>query len=455
MTPPAVPAERGARLRRLLCAVTIAALAVPAGARSQQEPAAAETTQEAAEPGSELTVYLMTIGQGDAVWERFGHNAIWMHDAARQTEIAYNYGIFVFGPGFYSRFLRGDMMYRMEPMDGPASAEAYAASNRSVWLQELNLTPAQRLKLRDFLEWNALPENKFYQYDYFHDNCSTRVRDALDYALDGTLRASAGGRPTGTSFRWHSLRLTAPQLATSTGLLLGLGPFADQPIDAWEESFIPMRLMAHARDVRVPGPDGVPVPLVRSERQLFQATRAPEADRPPQPTIAYLTAGLLIAGAILLLGRVPAGFLALGIAWSVAAGFFGVVLAALWAFTSHVATYYNENVFQLNPLSLVVAALLPFARRTPALRAAAIVASLIAAVSIFGLVLQALPGFDQVNGGIIALALPPNVALAAALVWMLKRRTKTSHLAMTGGRERVLASPHDDEQTRAQAAQQA
>lgn len=265
----------------------LAAQAAPAGAQPQRPSAGAqEPAPESAEPGSELTVYLMTIGQGDAVWERFGHNAIWVHDAARGTDVAYNYGIFVFGPGFYSRFLRGDMMYRMEPMDGPASLRHYTESNRSVWLQELNLTPAQRLKLLDFLEWNARDENKFYAYDYFRDNCSTRVRDALDLALDGGLHEATTGKPTGTTYRSHSLRLTSPQIATSTGLLLGLGALADRPIDAWEESFIPMRLMDHVRDMRVERPDGTSEPLVRSERLLFQATRSAEPDRPPPRTLA-------------------------------------------------------------------------------------------------------------------------------------------------------------------------
>lgn len=452
-------AARVNRLRLLAVALSVvAAQAAPAGAQPQRPAAEAqEPAPEGAEPGSELTVYLMTIGQGDAVWERFGHNAIWVHDAARGTDVAYNYGIFVFSPGFYSRFLRGDMMYRMEPTDGPASLRHYAESNRSVWLQELNLSPAQRLKLLDFLEWNARDENKFYAYDYFRDNCSTRVRDALDVALDGALREAMTGKPTETTYRSHSLRLTAPQIATSTGLLLGLGPFADRPIDAWDEGFIPMRLMDHVRDVRVERPDGTTEPLVRSERVLFQATRPPAPDRPPQRTLAHLVIGLLLGGALVLLGRsaaglpatardsgsgnagstkqrsAAAGFLALAVVWSLASGFFGVVLAGLWAFTSHVATYYNENVFQVNPLSFVLAVMLPFARRPAVLRTAAIVAAVIAMVSVIGLLIQLVPGFDQVNGGIIALALSPNLALAWTLAWMSTHHARAGRNAANRG----------------------
>jgi hypothetical protein len=380
----------------------------------------------AREPGSELTVYLMTIGPGAAVWEKFGHNAIWISDASTGSELAYNYGMFSFAePGYLRRFLAGDMQYWMEPFSGPGSAAAYARANRSVWVQELNLTPAQRVLLRDFLEWNARPENRFYRYDYYRDNCSTRVRDAIDRAVGGALRAATEGTPTGTTYRSHSLRLTAEQPLTYTGLLLGLGPLVDRPISAWEESFIPMRLREHARSVTVPGPDGRPAPLVLSERTLFESTGEPPPEAPPDRTVAYLLVGAALAALLLALGRAGStrriaatACLALAIAWSAVVGLFGLVLAALWAVTDHVAAYGNENLFQVNPLPLALAAALPLARRRPgAARAAVALATITAGLAALGFVLQLLPALDQVNGGIIALALPVHLALATVLWW--------------------------------------
>ena len=56
-------------------------------------------------PGSDLTVYLMTMGTGDQVWERFGHNAIRIVDASRGTDSVYNWGTFDFHqPNFLRRF---------------------------------------------------------------------------------------------------------------------------------------------------------------------------------------------------------------------------------------------------------------------------------------------------------------------------------------------------------------
>jgi hypothetical protein len=373
----------------------------------------------------------MTIGQGDAIWEKFGHNAIWIRDRERGVDVAYNYGMFAFDePGYLGRFLRGDMLYWMLPLDAVRSAEEYANANRSVWLQELNLTPAQRVRLRDFVEWNARPENRTYLYDYYRDNCSTRVRDAIDMALGGALRAATEDVPTGTTYRSHSLRLTASEIAAYTGLLLGLGPLVDHPLDAWEESFIPMQLREHVRRVRVTGPDGAEAPLVLSEQTLFEATRADPPARAPDRTPLYLAFSTVIAGAMLLAWRFGRGgsrvgwvFLVLALLWSLTAGLFGSILAALWAFTNHVAAHRNENLFQVNPFSLALAVALALALIRPsARRAAAWLALVVAGISLVGLAIQVLPGLDQVNGGIIALALPLHLAVALGLASSLRRQ---------------------------------
>ena len=108
------------------------------------------------EPGANLSVYLMTMGPGDAVWEKFGHNAIWIRDTTRGLDVAYNWGLFDFDAvDFYPRFLKGSMLYSMGGYAGVETVNAYASYNRSVWAQELALTPAQKQELLDFVRWNA------------------------------------------------------------------------------------------------------------------------------------------------------------------------------------------------------------------------------------------------------------------------------------------------------------
>ena len=100
---------------------------------------------------------------------------------------------------------------------------------------------------------NAPPENARYRYDYFTDNCSTRVRDALDRALGGALHQQMVGRSHGNTFRSEAVRLASPRLWMWLGFDIGLGPYADAPLSRWEEAFVPMRLADSLREMpRIP-----------------------------------------------------------------------------------------------------------------------------------------------------------------------------------------------------------
>ncbi len=393
-------------------------------------PAVAQGTVQQPEPGAELRVYLMTMGPGAQVWERFGHNAIWIHDPASPPDTAYNYGLFDFGQeNFLLRFIQGQMWYWMAGFPAEAYLRTYVRDNRSVWLQELNLPPAAKLELREYLRWNEQPEHRFYHYDYYLDNCSTRVRDALDRVLHGAIRAQTAGVETGTTYRFHTQRLTANDPPIFTGLDLALGPGVDRPISAWEEMFLPMALREHARRVTLRSRHGASVPLVAGERTLFESTAPDPPAAPPAWLPWYLLLGVSIGALAVGLGaaarksgpgRVGLGVLA--VLWGAIGGMGGLVLAVLWGLTDHAMAYRNENLFQLNPLLLGLAPLVPLAlagRRRP-MRWARMLAAALAALSVTGLVLQVLPGLDQVNGRIIALLLPIHLGVAAG-VWLVSR----------------------------------
>jgi hypothetical protein len=378
-------------------------------------------------------VFLMTVGQGDAVWEKFGHNAIWIRDDSTAYDVAFNYGIFdTFSDDFISRLVRGEMLYRVEGYPGTRLVEFYVVANRTVWVQELNLTLAERLELKSFLEWNTLPENKDYLYDYYRDNCSTRVRDALDRVMGGSLRQQLGSVETGTTYRWHTARLAADIVPAYTGLMLALGQPIDQPIDAWQESFVPMRLMAHLRTVSVPGDNGISEPLVLSESVLFEADRAPERAVPPRRVFGFTAIGCVIGLALLLMAaaghkRAPlVGFLTIGTIATIGVGVFGTLTWLLWIASGHDATYSNENVLQATPLSLVLMPALIAFGVGRAIRFTTILAVVIAGLATLGFVLQLLPGMYQVNGPIIGLALPVHVGLAGG-VMLLGRAATHAH----------------------------
>lgn len=366
----------------------------------------------------QLTVTVLTYETGGAVWERWGHNALWIHDAAAGTDRHYDYGRFDFNaPNFFLRFAQGRMWYSMGVADDPARYIAfYTGEGREIWSQELALTQAQAEALRDFLEWNARPENAGYAYDYYLDNCSTRIRDAIDRVTGGALR-QYGRAPSGMTWREETRRLNQHNPLLYTGLLAALGHPVDREMSRWEQMFLPGRVRQHLDSVRVAGPDGVLHPLVRSEVRLAAGGRWPVPDRPSDWTWRYLGVGLLLGGTLAWLGpRRRRAFGVLAGTWTVGAGVVGGALTWLWGWSHHVAAYRNENLFLFNLLLLVLAVLLPRGGRR-----AEQMALVVLAVAGLGLVAKLLPGFGQRNLELMALALP-----AHAGVWLgLRGRAPT------------------------------
>jgi hypothetical protein len=402
----------------MACAINLLAACWPAAGEAQTAP-----------PGRELKVFLMTFGPGRQVWERFGHNAIWIHDPADSTDLAFNYGLFDFHQhNFLLRFARGQMWYWMAGYPASAYIDQYERDNRSIWIQELELPPRAKIQLEEFLRWNALPEHRYYHYDYYRDNCSTRVRDAIDRVLNGAFRRQTDSVPAHTTYRFHTQRLTANDPLIFTALLGALGPGVDRPISAWEEMFLPLEMRQWVRTVTVPGPDGRPLPLVRSERTIFESTLRPPPDSPPNWVLWYLLIGLSIGGIASALARSarrsPAarfGFLVVTGGWLALAGLAGVVLVGLWGLTDHVMAYRNQNLLQLDPLAvaLIPAAFSAVRSGTPAWGVK--LARLVVGLSLAGLALKLLPAWTQVNGPIIALALPAHLGVAAALTRLASR----------------------------------
>lgn len=422
----------GARARRLLAALAalalgVAPLATPLSAQPSGTPrsAAPDAPQPDIDAGDDLDVMLATIGQGDLVWERFGHNALIIRDRSTGQATAWNWGVFDFDAvDFLPRLIRGEWRYWMEGMDAKRMLDYYASDNRDIVLQELNLTPAQERELLAFVRWNERPENRHYRYDYYLDNCSTRVRDAIDRVLGGQIRAATDTVVTATTFRQETRRLTGDQPLTYAGIMLALGNPADRPITVWEDMFLPVRMQVALRAVTVRGPDGAPVPLVKSERPYFESTRPPEPAEPPGFQWGYLVGGLALAALLAglaerarLNGRAARRTLAaLGSAWSLVAGIAGSLLVYVWLGTRHSFMYQNENLFLFQPLSLLLAVLLPRYLAGRGGRGAARLAAAIAGLALLGAALHVLlPGLRQVNGELVALALPAHLALAWAL----------------------------------------
>jgi hypothetical protein len=392
--------------------------------------ARAQVADSAGPPGSELTIYLMTMGQGDYIWERYGHNAIGIRDNRTGMDVVFNWGLFSFEePGFLGKFLRGENMYWMGGENAGATLEYYRSQNRTVEVQELNFSPPQRIAIRDFILNNAREENKYYKYDYFRDNCSTRARDVLDGTLGGALRMATDSVMSGTTYRWHALRLMAEDQLASVGINIGLGRPTDRELSQWEEMFIPMKVRDRVRDLRVPDDSGRLVPFVLSERVLFQAQRTPERDSPPPRWLPLGILGLLAgAGLVLLSRRTSSATVPLTL---VVVGFLGVmgwVLLYLRFMTPHIAAWGNTNLFVYNPIWLAVLVAMPLVRRsTRGRRIVFVLTSIAGALTAFGIIAPFIPGFAQGSFEVIAMAAPSGLAAA----WILRERTRPVETSAT------------------------
>lgn len=336
----------------LLLMVLLATLAAPAQAQSTtSEPSAGET----------LRISLLTFAPGETYWQRFGHNAILVENTATGANAVYNYGMFdFFQKNFFLNFARGHMVYRLDVDSLEHTLRNYAAESRWVYQQVLNLDAAQRLQLAMFLDLNARPENAEYRYDYFRDNCSTRVRDALDHVLGGALASTLRAQAVPVSYRFEATRLMRPILPLALGMDLIMGPAGDTPISRWEQSFVPGVLMQAVVGQRNHGQ-----PLVLQSGYLLTDQNSPVASAEPlRWHAAALAIGLLLGLLLAWLGHCKSrfGFGLLATPLLLTAGIVGLFMLVAWTLTEHWSMAANFNLLLFSPLALL---LLPTAWRKP------------------------------------------------------------------------------------------
>jgi hypothetical protein len=361
-------------------------------------------------PASAQQAWLMTYGTADRVEEQFGHNAIWIRDAERGVDAVYNFGFFDFDkPGFYREYLFGRMIYFALARSPEDELAYYRWRDRGVRAQRLALDTAQVRRLTDWLEARVQPDTREFRYDYYFNNCSNRIRDALDHALDGALADYARARPARLDFRQHTRRLIQDAPLLYTGIQAALGRMTDRPRTRWEEMFLPEVVAQTVAQMTVPGPDGELRPLVVADRILYESSRPPPPQTPGASWPAFLLAGVLTAFVILLPTRLlsaPRFAAVLGArAWILFSSLAGALLVFLWVATEHEAAWRNENLLLLNPLNLLLWRFRGGAVERAA--AGAIGLSLIAA-----LLLKLLPG-SQWNHDLLAWFVPAQ----AALLW--------------------------------------
>ena len=318
----------------------------------------------ASEPGTDLTISLLTMGPGEHPFTKFGHSAIWVHDAQTGRDEVYNYGTFAFdSPTLLLDSVAGKLPYWLSVQSYRGTLRSYGEAGRSVQASELELTPAQRVALYAALRDNERPEHRYYRYDYYRDNCATRIRDVIDGVIAGRIQAQTRPTPASMSFREHTLRLVADDALLYAGLDLAIGRETDAPITFWDEAFLPQKLHEALSRTRVMQ-NGRALPLIRSERSLLTSKLAAPRVAPPQWSSRYQLVGLCLGACFGLLGWAAysrrAARVALGVAYLVVGGSLGLLgcaLAYLTFFSAHSAAAANYNVLLVPPWLLALAVL--------------------------------------------------------------------------------------------------
>ena len=301
--------------------------------------ARAQPASPADRDSSRLRISLLTCTPGEELYSTFGHSAFRVIDSNAVTDIVYNYGTFNFDDdGFYLKFVRGKLLYYISTEYFSSFRDFYQSENRGMTEQVLNLSASEKINIRRFLNENSKEENKYYKYDFFFDNCTTRLRDILKKNHDSafTFRPVM---PAGTTFRdaiyeyldknnkhWSKLGID---------ILLGLP--CDGVMTAEQMQFLPDNLMKSL--------DSATHPLVLSHQELYSI----QEEKNNTSFFTPLTVFSLLFGFIFLIGFVKNKFIQ-GLLQGFDGLFFfltgalGIVLIFMWTATDHQMCKNNLNL---------------------------------------------------------------------------------------------------------------
>ncbi len=367
-----------ARMVRTLLALTLAALVIGGAARDAAAQAGRMGDVDALAPGATPpTIVLITIGRGALIFEKFGHTALCLDYAEPEREtVCFNYGTtdFTTPPLTLTwNFIRGSQKFYVEPVPLAGMVRFYRREDRTMWQQDLPLPPEQARAIERELLDDLRPENRFYVYDHFADNCSTKLRDILDTSTGGALKVDSG-KPFAMTFRQMGIRGMA-----EFPPLIALGDFAvgralDRRPTMWEAMFHPYVLREEVR-----------VRYGAEPRLIYERRSPPIPEDGPTGRLWSLLIGLGFALPLLaarLAGRFERPAVAIA---AVPVALLGLVIWTAAIVSQIPGLRWNEAVFLYTPFDLALPILGERNRRRYArVRLAMVIAvSLLRAVGIF------------------------------------------------------------------------
>ncbi len=303
--------------------------------------------------GAQISVITCGPTPGE-LYAAFGHSAIRVYDPDQQIDLAYNYGVFDFDqPNFYLNFARGYLYYKLGVYYYPHFRDYYISHNRFVHEQILELTAEQKQKIFDYLEWNAKPENQTYRYDYFYNNCATKIRDVLAETLKDELTFDGSFVKTDYTIRELTDLYLGPQPWGDLGIDICLGLPMDKKASPYEYMFLPDYIEYSFDNATLNTK-----PIVKQKISVYEAI--------PEGIPFSFFHPWIIFGIFLLItlalsyydwknNKLSRWFDV--VVFSVV-GWIGILLLLLWAATDHQAAAKNFNLLWAFPLHAIAAILL-------------------------------------------------------------------------------------------------
>lgn len=331
-------------MKKLALLLTLAVLA---------SPLRAQVPDSLPHLGDSAFAALITCGPGDEFYTSFGHSALRICDSTQGIDIIYNYGTFDFNtPHFYWKFARGYLNYHLSRSTFYGFLLEYQFEGRAVWQQRLRLTNQELNNLFLMLEYNYQPECRYYQYDFFRDNCATRPRDMIAHALDHRTLSPEITTDTNLTYRNHLYRSTAHTLLWwRLAVDMALGLPCDHRCSNYEYMFSPIAMMQQFDTLTV---SDTRQPLAEPAEVVLPETRIPPS-RSVSPTLTFWVLFLAVLLLTLLGWKHQWRLRWLDIPLFVIPFLGSLLVIFLWFVSSHYCTKANLNILWASPLFLYFA----------------------------------------------------------------------------------------------------
>jgi len=301
------------------------------------------------------TISVITCGAGNELYTAFGHSAFRIYDPVLKIDKVYNYGTFDFNvPNFYLNFIEGNLMYQLSTTTFSRFLSTYYYENRWVKTQELNLNTFEVQEIFNFLENNAKPENKLYQYDFFYNNCSTKIENVIVAVLKDKVTFNNNHITTNKTHRDLIADYTANFKWAKFGIDLALGSVIDNKATKDAYKFLPDYIYQAFDNATISNKNETK-PLVKSKSTLLKSKKEDKPLRLIQPLPVFSMISILLIWFTYRNYKSNKRSKWIDFTLYFTTGFIGIVVLLLWFATAHTATYKNFNFLWAFAPNLIVA----------------------------------------------------------------------------------------------------